>query len=84
MSPAACSFNAPSVTPSRRTPNAEGRRPKAEHVSDQILRHHRYVALQAIHAQQQPGAKVLVQRVVPIADRGLRQLRDEGLHVTQH
>ena len=38
---------------------------------------------QAIEAQQQPPAQLLVDRVMPIADRRLRHLRDQRLGIAQ-
>ena len=55
----------------------------AEHVGDQLLRHHQLVAVQPVQAQQQPAAQLLVERVVPVADRRLRHLRDQRLGVAQ-
>ena len=55
----------------------------AEHVGDQFLRHRKLVRLQAIQTQQQPAAQLLVDRVMPVADRGLRHLRDQRLRVAQ-
>ena len=55
----------------------------AQHVGDQFLRHHQLVAVQPVQAQQQPAAQLLVQRVVAVAHRGLRHLRDQRLRVAQ-
>jgi hypothetical protein len=38
---------------------------------------------EAIERQQQPAAQLLVHRVMAIAHRGLRHLRDQGLRVAQ-
>lgn len=40
----------------------------AQHVGDQLLRHHQLVTDQAIQAQQQPAAQLLVERMVPPAE----------------
>jgi hypothetical protein len=57
--------------------------PNAEHVTDQFLRHVELVTPQSIETQQQPATELLIQRVMPIANRGLRHLRNEGLGVAQ-
>jgi len=51
---------------------------------DQFLCHDQFGAFQPVQAQQQPAAQLLVQRVVPVAHRGLRHLRDQRLRVAQH
>ena len=55
----------------------------AEHVGDQFLRHVQLVRRQTIQAQQQPAAQLLVERMMAVADRGLRHLRDQRLRVAQ-
>ena len=55
----------------------------AQHVGDQLLRHDQFVVPQTIQAQQQPTAQLLVKRVVAIANRRLRHLRDQRLRVPQ-
>jgi len=50
-----------------------------QHVGDQFLRHAQLIGRQAIQAQQQPTTQLLVDRVVAIADRRLRHLRNESL-----
>jgi hypothetical protein len=55
----------------------------AEHVGDQLLRHPQLVGRQPVVAEQQPAAQLLVDRVVTIADRRLRHLRDQRLGVAQ-
>jgi hypothetical protein len=50
---------------------------------DQFLRHNKLVALQAIQAQQQPPAQLLIERMVAITNRRLRHLRDQRLGVAQ-
>jgi hypothetical protein len=57
--------------------------PHAQHAGNQFLRHADIVALHAIEAQQQPPAQALLQRVVPVARCGLRNLRDQRLGVAQ-
>lgn len=71
---AVCSFPAASVTPSRA---------HAEHVGNEFLGHAELVGRQPIQAQQQPAAELLVQRMVAIAYRRLRHLRDQCLGVVQ-
>jgi len=56
----------------------------AEHVSHEFLGHRQVIVREAIHRQQQPPAKLLVDGVMPIADRGLRNLCDQRLRVAQH
>ena len=51
----------------------------AEHVADQFLRHQDFVPGQAVQAHQQPAAQLLLNRVMPIAHRGLGHLRDQRL-----
>jgi hypothetical protein len=41
------------------------------------------VGRQAVEAEQQPAAQLLVERVVAVAHRGLRHLRDQRLRVAQ-
>jgi nitrogen-specific signal transduction histidine kinase len=55
----------------------------AEHVRDELLRHLQLIARETIERQQQPAAQLLFERVMPVADRGLRHLRNERLGVTQ-
>ena len=54
-----------------------------EHVGDQLLGHHQLVGRQPVEAQQQPAAKLLVHRVMPITDGSLGHLRDQSLRETQ-
>jgi hypothetical protein len=53
--------------------------PYPEHVGDQFLRHLEMFPAQAIHAQQNPPAQLLIEGVVSVANRRLRHLRDQGL-----
>jgi hypothetical protein len=55
----------------------------AEHVGNQFLCHGEFVRCQTIQAQQQLLAQLLVDRMVPIADRRLRHLGDRRLGVAQ-
>src|SRR6202158_5835276 len=55
----------------------------AQHVGDQFLGHGELVRLQTIETQQQPAAQLLVDRMMPIAYRGLRHLCDQRLGVAQ-
>jgi hypothetical protein len=55
----------------------------AQHICDQPLRYQQFIAVQAVQAQQQPAAWLLVQRMVRVAHRGLRHLRNQRLGVTQ-
>src|SRR3990167_477829 len=78
----------PGIADEPRTLQLEGRlrhafAPHAQHVGDQLLRHHQLVALQAVQAQQQPAAQLLVQRMVAVAHGGPRQLSNERLRVAQ-
>jgi hypothetical protein len=54
-----------------------------EHAGDQFMRHDQLFARQAIKRQQQPAAKLLLDRVVPIASRRLRHLGHQCLGVAQ-
>ncbi len=75
MMPNFCSLPAASVTPSRRTP---------QHVGDQLLGHGQAVAGQPVEGKQQPATQLLIDGMVPVADRGLTHLGDQGLGVSQH
>ena len=55
----------------------------AKHVGDQFLRHGQLVRGQAVERQQQPAAQLLVHRVMAIAYRSLRHLREQRLRVAQ-
>jgi hypothetical protein len=55
----------------------------AEHVGDQFLGHDQFVGGQAVEAQQQPAAELLVERMMPVAHRRLRHLGQQGLGVAQ-
>ena len=57
--------------------------PYAEHVGDQFLRHRQLTRAQSVQTQQQPATQLFVQRMMPIADGGLRHLRNQGLRVEQ-
>src|SRR5579862_2303060 len=57
--------------------------PNAEHVGNQFLRHHQFRTLQPVEAQKKPPAKLLIERMMPVAYRGLRHLRDERLGIPQ-
>jgi hypothetical protein len=54
-----------------------------QHIGDQFLRHHELVTLQSIEAQQQPSAQLLIQRMMAVANCGLRHLCNKGLRVAQ-
>ena len=55
----------------------------AQHVGDQLLGHHEVGGGESVHAQQQPAAQLLIERMVAVAHGGLRHLRDERLRVAQ-
>ena len=42
-----------------------------QHVGNEFLRHHQFIRLQAVAAQEQPAAELLLHRVEAIADGGL-------------
>lgn len=48
--------------------------PDAEHICDERVRHAQFIALQPIHALQEPSTELLIHRVMSIAYRGLRHL----------
>ena len=54
-----------------------------QHVRDQLLRHAQLIRLQAIKAQQQPSAQLLIETVMSIANSSLRHLRDQRLRKAQ-
>ena len=72
--PASCSLPAASVTPSRRTPSMFA-------ISSWVIASS--LRRQPVQAQQQPAAQLLLDRMMPVADRGLRHLRDQRLRVAQ-
>ena len=55
----------------------------AEHVGNQFLRHHQICARQAVQAQQQPAAQLLVERMMAVTHRCLRHLRDQRLGIAK-
>ncbi len=55
----------------------------AQHVGDELPRHHEFRLAQTIQTEQQPAAQLLVQRMAAVAHSGLRHLGDEVLRVTQ-
>jgi len=55
----------------------------SEHVGNEFLGHDQAVGRQAVEGEQQPAAQLLVDRVMPIAYRGLGHLCDQGLRVAQ-
>jgi hypothetical protein len=55
----------------------------AEHVGDQLLGHLERTGRQPVHAEKQPAAQLLLQRMMPVAYRRLRHLRDQRLGVAQ-
>jgi hypothetical protein len=57
--------------------------PHAEHVRDELLRHGQCSAWQPIQGEQQSAAELLVETVVPVADRGLGYLRQQRLRIAQ-
>ena len=62
------------MTPSRRTPSMLA-------ISSCVITSS--LPLQAVQAQQQPAAQLLVERMVAVAHRRLRHLRDQRLGVAQ-
>ena len=46
----------------------------SEHVADELLSHRQVAIGQAIHRQQQPATQLLVDGMLPVADRGLGNL----------
>jgi len=56
----------------------------AQHVGDHLLRHLKFVGGRTVDLNQQPAAQLLAQRVVTVARGGLRDLREQGLHVQEH
>jgi hypothetical protein len=57
--------------------------PHAEHICNQLLGHSQHVAIDAVEAEKQPSAQLLLDRVVTIAQRGLRRLGPHRLNVSQ-
>ena len=57
--------------------------PHPEHVGDEVLRHDKIVAVEPVQAQEQPAAKLLIQGVMPIADRCLGHLREQSLRIAE-
>src|SRR5450759_1904608 len=49
----------------------------AEHVGSELLRHQKLVRIQAVEAEEQPPAQLLVDAVMAVAHRGLRHLCDK-------
>ena len=72
--PAFCSLPAASVTPSRRTPSMLA-------ISSCVIISS--LPGQPVQAQQQPAAQLLVHRMVAVAYRRLRHLRDQRLRIAQ-
>src|SRR5476649_1676695 len=56
----------------------------AQHVGDHLLRRVDFVGRRTVNLDQQPAAQLLAQRVVTVARSGLRNLRQQRLHVQQH
>jgi hypothetical protein len=54
-----------------------------DHVGDQLLGHAQHIVIDSIEAEEQPLAKLLLERVMPVAQRGLRGLGPHGLHVAK-
>jgi hypothetical protein len=54
-----------------------------EHVGDQFLSHDQFVRRQAVQAQQQPAAELLIQGVMAVAHCRLGHLGKQGLGVAQ-
>jgi hypothetical protein len=55
-----------------------------EHIGDQLLGDLKLVRRSTVDLDQQPAAQLLVERVMTIAGRRLRDLREQCLHVQQH
>ncbi|EZH79866.1 hypothetical protein AU05_14860 [Ectopseudomonas composti] len=53
-------------------------------VSKQLLRHRRTVTRQMIKPEQEQATELLIDRMMPGTNGGLRHLRDQGLRITQH
>ena len=71
---AACSLPAASVTPFAAHP---------EQIGDALLRHAHLARAEPVEREEEPPAQLLVHRVVPVAHRGLRHLRDQRLGEAQ-
>jgi hypothetical protein len=54
-----------------------------DHVGDQLLSHAQDIVIDSIEAKQQPPANLLLERVMPVAQRGLRCLGPHSLHVAK-
>jgi hypothetical protein len=54
-----------------------------QHFGNQLVRHDQLVSRYPVEAQQEEPAKLLVNRMIPIADCGLSQLRDKRLCITE-
>ena len=54
-----------------------------QHISNQLLRHIEFIALQPIQTQEQPPAQLLIEAVVSVAHGGLGHLRYERLGISQ-
>src|SRR6185369_726942 len=57
--------------------------PHPQHAGDQFLGHDEIAAGNPVEREQQPAAKLLLDRMVAVAGRGLDHLRDERLRVAQ-
>jgi len=55
----------------------------AQHICNQLLRHSEYVAIDTVQTEKQPSAQLLLERVMTIAQRGLRRLGPYRLNVSQ-
>ena len=55
----------------------------AQHIGDHFLRDRQFVRREPVQALQQPAAELLDYRMMPVADRRLRHLGDQGLYVMQ-
>lgn len=54
-----------------------------EHVCDQFLRHAQLVRRKAVEAEQELATELLIDRMMPVANRSLGHLRDERLGIAQ-
>ena len=52
-----------------------------QHIGNQFLCHGQLVRGQAVEAQEQPAAQLLVQSMMPVAHGGLRHLGQQALRV---
>src|SRR5689334_8666570 len=55
----------------------------AEHAGNQFLCHDQVLGIQPVERQQKPAAQLLLDRMMAVAYRSLRYLRDQRLGITQ-